>query len=126
MKTEFISVEIVIDTDIDSPEWIAWFEEQDNCVIKNPGSDSKWQIFFAPIPSEDADSTIRNLCVEIDQLPEKIKEQWTKAVRREFFIGYDAGSEWPGLNDLLSLSTLQLVVDQKAEIRLAVYPTSSV
>ena len=125
MQTKFISVEIALHTDYESSEWVAWFEGQDNHVTRNQGDVAKWYIFFAPLPSTDADSTIRNLCTEIDQLPHEIKQHWTNATRREFFIGYQAGSEWHCFNEDLSLRTLELVAAQKAEIRLAIYPVDS-
>jgi len=125
VQTHFISVEIAIHTDDESPEWIQWFRDQDNHVTKNPGTDSRWHIFFAPLPSQDADSTVRTLCTTIDQLPVEIKQHWTNATRREFFVGYQAGFQSPCFNDQLSLSTLRRVVDLQAELRLAIYPASS-
>lgn len=123
-QTHFISVEIVLYTDHDPDEWNAWFEKQDNHVTRNQGDETKWHVFFAPLPYQDADTTIRNLCNEIVKLPEEIKRHWTNAVRREFFIGYQAGSEWPSFEDQVSLCTLQSVVNLKAEIRLVIYPAS--
>lgn len=125
VQTHFTSVEIALYTNHESPEWIKWFEEQDNCVVTNPGTDSKWYIFFAPLPSKDADITIMDLCTEIQRLPDEVKQYWDNATRREFFVGYHAGSEWPCFNDQFSLSTLKLVVDLQAEIRLAIYPASN-
>ena len=125
MQTHFISVEIALYTDHKSPEWIKWFEELDNYVVTNPGTDSKWYIFFAPLPSNDANTTILDLCTEIQRLPNEVKQYWAKATRREFFVGYHAGFQWPCFNDQFSLSTLKLVVDLQAEIRLAIYPASN-
>ena len=125
MKSEFISVELVLHTDCDPSEWITWAEGQDNHVTKNPGSDTKWHVFFAPLPSADADSTIRNLCAVIDQLPPIVKAQWDSAVRREFYVGYQAGADWPCFTDLLSLDTITRIATHKADLRLTIYPVSS-
>ena len=125
VQTHFISVEIALHTDHESTEWIKWFEELDNYVVTNPGTDSKWYIYFAPLPSDDADATISDLCTEILRLPDDVKQYLTKAARREFFVGYHAGFQWPAFNDQFSLSTLKLVVELQAEIRLAIYPASS-
>jgi hypothetical protein len=124
VKTEFISVEIVLHTDDESSEWITWFEGQDNCVTKTSSPDAKWNIYFAPIRSVNPDLTIRNLCNQIESLPDEIRQYWTSALRREFFVGYQAGTEWPCLIDDFSLETLELVTEMKAVLRLAIYPAS--
>lgn len=123
MKSEFISVEVVIHIDHESLEWIEWFERQDNFVTKLPGREAKWFVYFAPIPCGDANSTIQQLCTEIEALPESVKQCWTNAVRRVFFIGYRAGDEWPAFTDQLSLRTLKLVTGLHAEIELVIYPS---
>jgi len=95
MKTEFIRVEIVLHTDNESSEWIAWFEKQDNGVTKTSSPYATWHIFFAPIRSVNPDLTIRNLCNQINSLPDNIRQYWTSAFRREFFVGYHAGPNGP-------------------------------
>lgn len=125
MRSEFISVEIALHSDDESLDWIEWFQNQDNYVEKVLGTESKWFIYFAPLPSGDADSTIRSLCAEIDELPGNVRVHWDKAIRRQFFIGYQAGLEWPCLDDRLSHETLEKVVALNAELRLAIYPASN-
>jgi len=125
MRSQFICVEIALHTDDESPEWIAWFHEQDNHVVKTAGTDAKWFIYFAPLSTGNADSTIRALCTEIDRLPDRVKASWHDAQRRQFFIGYHAGTEWPCLDDCLSHDTLKRVVELKAELRLAIYPADA-
>ncbi len=125
MRSEFISVEIALHTDSESHEWITWFQSQDNHVEKVSGAIAKWFIYFAPLPSDDADSTIRRLCTEIEELPENVRTHWDNAIRRQFYVGYQAGVEWPCLDNRLSHDTLLKVVDLNAELRLAIYPATS-
>ena len=125
MKSEFISVEIALRSDDESLQWIEWFQSQDNHVEKVSGTDAKWFIYFAPLPSGDADSTIRSLCTEINELPKKVRLHWDNAIRRQFFIGYQAGLEWPCLDNRLSHDTLTKVVGLNAELRLAIYPATT-
>jgi len=125
MRSKFISVEIALHSDHESREWIEWFQKQDNHVDKVSGTDAKWFIYFAPLPSGDVDSTISSLCDAIDELPENIRAHWDNAIRRQFFIGYQAGHEWPCLDNRLSHDTLVKVVGLDAEVRLAIYPAST-
>lgn len=122
MKSEFISVELALHTDDESSEWVRWFHDLDNHVVKTTGTDAKWLIYFAPLPSESADSTIRRLCTELQELPEEIRRYWTRAKRREFFLGYQAGFDWPCLDDRLSHETLNAVTELDAGLRFAIYP----
>lgn len=124
LRSKFISVEIALHSNDDSSEWIAWFRALDNHVTKKPGTCAKWFIFFAPLSSGDVDSTIRTLCTEIAGLPEHIRTFWTNATRREFFLGYQSGNDWPCLEDRLSCDTLKLIVGLNAELRIAIYPSS--
>ena len=119
--TRFISVEIAIWTDIDCDEWVSWFEQQDHHVTKLDGGESKWQVYFAPIPSVDANKTIFDLCSEIERLPPLIREHWDNANRREFHIGYHVGDEPHWYDQHLELETIQRVVKLSASIRIALY-----
>ncbi len=121
MITKFVSVEVVLHTNDESLDWIAWFETKDNFVTKTAGTDANWYIYFAPLPEQTPDMTIRSLCKEIESLPENIKVFWKRAMRREFLVGYHAGNEWPAHIDILSPETLQNVTRLQAAISLAIY-----
>ncbi len=124
MITKFVSVEVVLHTNDESLDWIAWFEAKDNFVTKTAGTDANWSIYFAPLPEQTSDMTIRCLCKEIESLPENVKVFWKRAIRREFFVGYHAGNEWPAHIDIFSPETLQNVTRLQAAISLAIYPST--
>lgn len=122
--TQFISVEITIRTDAECDEWIEWFEQQDNCVNKIADKESKWHVYFDPIPSADANKTIFDLCAAIEKLPGSVRRHWDNANKREFHIGYDVGDEPHWYDQHLELETLQRAVKLNASIRIAMYATS--
>lgn len=121
-ETRFISVEVVIRTNSACPEWISWFEQQDNHVTNNPTESHASFIYFAPLPSGDANSTIQRLCEEINGLPVNVRRHWIDADKREFFIGYHVGETPHYFVEHLDTKTLDLVHDQDASIRVALYP----
>lgn len=121
-ETRFVSVEVVIRTNADCREWIAWFERSDNYVANVPSENHASFVYFAPLPSDDANLTIRRLCQEIDELPEKVRRQWTDAAEREFFVGYHVGETPQCFIEHLDVDTLGLVHQHGASIRIAMYP----
>ncbi len=120
--TRFVSVEIAIRTDIDCDGWIEWFEQQDNHVSKLRDNDSKWYVYFAPLPSIDANKTIFDLCAEIEKLPHPIRQHWDNANNREFYVGYHVGDEPQCYDQHFELETIQRAVSLNASIRIALYP----
>ncbi|MEM7479196.1 MAG: hypothetical protein AAF483_29780 [Planctomycetota bacterium] len=122
METRFVSVEVVIRTNSDCQEWIDWFEAQDNHVANISTEDHASFVYFAPLPSSDADSTIRRLCREIMQLPDEIRRHWKSADAREFFIGYHVGETPHCFIEHLQADTMALVHEQDASVRIALYP----
>ena len=120
-KTRFISVEIAIRTDMGCDGWIEWFEQQDNHVAKLDGGDSKWYVYFAPIPSIDANKTICDLCAEIEKLPQSVRKHWDNANKREFHIGYHVGDAPHCYDQHFELETIQRVVKLNASIRITMY-----
>ena len=125
MKTEtrFVSVEVAIRTNHPCDEWIEWFERKDNYVNKLEGKEHAWFVYFDPIPSVDANSTIQVLCKEIEELPEEIKIHWTNAEEREFFIGYHVGESPQCFMEHLDMQTIELIHKHRASVRIAMYPT---
>ncbi len=120
--TRFISVEISIRTNFDCNEWIEWFERQDNYVNKFNGDDYKWHVYFDPLPSENANTTICDLCTEIENLPQNIKKQWNQASLREFHVGYHVGENPQPYDEHFELKTLKRAIEMNASIRIAMYP----
>ena len=121
-KTEFISVEIAIKTDFDSAAFVKWFEDQDNYVAKLECDSHKWYIYFAPIPSKDANTTILRLCEMIRTLPLEVRQDWDRAAHREFFAGYHVGGDPFCFTEHLDQSTLKAALDINAGIGYALYP----
>ena len=122
-KTRFVSVEVVIRTNNDCRDWIAWFERQDN-YVKNMSSENHASlVYFAPLSSGDANLTIRRLCQEISELPDNVRRQWADADEKEFFIGYHIGETPLCFVEHIDTDTLELVHQNGASIRIALYPT---
>ena len=124
-ETRFISVEVVIRTNSDCEDWISWFEQQDNHIAKGPTDNHASYVYFAPLPSKDANSTIKRLCREIEALPENVHQQWIRADEREFFIGYHVGEKPHCFVEHLETDTLDLVNQHNASVRVALYPAPS-
>lgn len=122
-QTRFVSVEVVIRTNSDCQDWIAWFESQDNYVTNMPSENHESFVYFAPLPLGDANQTIRRLCQEISELPENVRRQWADADQREFFVGYHVGETPPCFTEHIDSDTLELVYQIGASIRIALYPT---
>lgn len=122
-QTRFVSVEVVIRTNADCQDWVAWFERLDNCVTMMSGENHESFVYFAPLPSSDANQTIRRLCQEINELPENVRRQWADAEQREFFIGYHAGEAPPCFTEHIDSDTLELVCQNGASIRIGLYST---
>ena len=120
--SRFISVEIVIKTDGDCDAFADWFSAQDNYVEKLPCDTHRWCVCFAPLSSGSVDMIIRDMCEGISDWPELIRRQWDEAALREFFIGYEIGTEPIAHLDHISSSTLELAARFGAEIGLALYP----
>jgi hypothetical protein len=120
--SRFISVEIAIKTDGECDAFVAWFRAQDNYVEKLPCDTHRWHAYFAPLSSGSADMTIRDICAGISNWPELVRRQWDEAAFREFFIGYDIGTEPIAHLDHISSSTIELAARVGAGIGLALYP----
>ena len=121
-KSEFISVEIAIKTNHESDAFVKWFEDQDNYVAKVASDPHKWYIYFAPTPSDCADSTIQNLCELIRSLPKEVRDDWDSADHREFFAGYHVGEEPFCFTEYLTPDTLRAVTELNAGVGFALYP----
>ena len=121
-KSRFISIEIVIKTDHDCDAFVEWFHARDNHVEKMPCETHRWYIYFAPIPSSSADSTVQMLCKMIAELPDNIMKQWNQAGYREFVAGYHVEMDAPVFMDHFSPKTLTLVAQVGATIGIALYP----
>ena len=121
-ETRFVSVEVVIRTSADCQDWITWFERRDNHVTNVPSEKNASFVYFAPLPSGDANLTIRELCKEINELPENVRLQWANAEEREFFIGYHVGETPNCFVEHVDVDTLEMVHQNNASIRIALYP----
>lgn len=120
--SRFISVEIAIKTDGDCDAFVDWFRAQDNYVETLPCDTHRWHVYFAPLSSGSADMTIRDICLGISDWPELVRRQWDEAAFREFFIGYEIGTEPVAYLDHFSSSTLELAARFGAGIGIALYP----
>jgi hypothetical protein len=121
-KSEFISVEIAINTDFESEAFIEYFEGQNNFVAKVEFVSHKWYIYFAPMPSKDANTTILRLCEMIRGLPPDVRKDWDMAADREFFAGYHVGGDPLCFTEHLEPKTLKAALDLDAGIGFALYP----
>jgi len=121
-KSRFISVEISIKTDHECAAFVEWFQSQGNYVDKLPCETHRWYAYFAPLPCSNADATIRHLCEGISDWPDNVRRQWNAAGIREFFVGYEIGSEPVAYLDHFSETTLKMAAEIGAGIGLALYP----
>jgi hypothetical protein len=127
LKSEFISVEIAIDTDYEADDFIAYFERQDIYVAKiDSMGDHKWYIYFAPDAQENANNTILDLCRQIEELPRESRRDWDMAAKREFFAGYHVGGDPHAFTEHLDAETLKRVLNLNAGIGYALYPAPPV
>jgi len=124
MPSRFISVEIAIKTDGDCDAFVDWFRAQDNYVEKISCDTHRWYVYFAPLPSGSADTTITGICEKIPDWPEAVRRQWDDATFREFFVGYEIGTEPIAYLDRFDRSTLELAARFGAGIGLALYPST--
>ena len=122
--SRFISVEVAIKTDGDCDAFVDWFRAQDNHVEKLSWDTHRWYVYFAPLPSGCADMTIRDICMGISEWPESVRRQWDEAALREFFVGYEIGTEPVAHLDRFDSSTLELAARVGAGIGLALYPAA--
>ena len=120
-KTRFISVEAAIKTDHPHEAFVQWFAGQGEYVEVLPWDTHRFYIYFVPLPCGTADETIRQLCHQIAALPGPARQQWDAADFREFFIGYEVGSEPLCYEEHLSPETLSLATSLGAGIGLALY-----
>jgi len=118
----FISVEIAIKTDGECDAFVDWFRAQDNYVERVPCDTHRWYVYFAPLPSISAGLTIRDICEGIPGWPEAVRRQWEEAAWREFFVGYEIGTDPVTYLDHFDSSTLGLAAQHGAGIGLALYP----
>ena len=119
--SRFISVEIAIRTHTDCDEWVRWFEKKDNHVSKLKGEEYKWFIYFAPLPLEDANKTIQDLCNDIENLPPHVRIHWDNANEKEFYVGYRVGEQPLCYNEHFEIETLKRTIELGASIRIAMY-----
>ncbi len=127
LKSEFISVEIAIDTDYEAHDFVAYFERQDIYVAKMDSmGDHKWYIYFAPEAQENTNNTILDLCRQIEELPPEARRDWDMAAKREFFAGYHVGGDPHAFTEHLDPETLKRVLDLNAGIGYALYPAPPV
>ena len=122
--SRFISVEIVIKTDGDCEAFVDWFRAQDNYVEKIPCDTHRWYAYFAPLPSDSADATVRNICEGIPGWPEVVRKQWDEAAFRELFVGYEVGTDPIAHLDHFAPGTLELAARYGAGIGFAFYPST--
>lgn len=120
--SRFIGVEVTIKTDGDCDAFVEWFRAQDNHVAKLPWDTHRWYVYFAPLPSVSADMTIRRICEGFPAWPEAVRRQWEEAAVREFFVGYELGTDDRAHLDHFHSNTLELVARFGAGIGLAFYP----
>jgi hypothetical protein len=120
--SRFISVEIAIKTDGDCDAFVDWFRAKGNCVEKIPCESHRWYVYFAPLSSGSADTTIREICDGLPAWPEVVRRQWDEAAIREFFVGYEIGTDPSAHLDHFEHGTLELAARFGAGIGLALYP----
>ena len=117
----FLSVEVAIRTDANCDAFIDWFSSQDNHVEKRPGGAHRWYVYFAPIPCDTADLTIRKLCAGIPDWPSEVRRQWNDAAIREFYVGYEVVPRGFHFQDRLEPATLTEAANVGAGIGIAIY-----
>lgn len=120
--SRFISVEVAIKTDADCDAFVEWFRARDNPVEKLPGGSHRWHVYFAPLPSANADLTIRDICGGIPDWPDEVRAEWDAAAFRQFFVGYEIGTDPAAFTDHFEPATLALAAGFGAGIGLAIYP----
>lgn len=120
-QTEFISVEVVIKTDCDYEAFVEWFAEKDNHVSVLPCDTHRAHIYFAPLAGGTPDAAIQRICLDFEQLPDVVRDQWNRASFRQFFIGYSIGDEPLCFIQEVSARTLSAAASLGAGIGWALY-----
>ena len=117
-----ITDKIAIKTDYDSDAFVKWFEDHDNYVAKLECTTHRWYIYFAPIPRDDANTTILRLSEMIQEIPPDVRQDWDRAGHREFFAGYHVGGDPFCFTEHLDKITLKAALELNAGIGYALYP----
>ena len=84
-------------------------------------SHSKLIVCPAPSDTKDADARIRQLCKELNDLPEEARREWDQAELREFYVGYDVDGIEFSYASRFSQDTITAAAALRAAIGLVMY-----
>jgi len=121
-KTSFISIEISIRSQSEAPNFIKWFESQDNYVNKVKEPSGHWFIYCDPFHGEHLDAVIAHLCDEVKRFTPEVLQEWNEADERFFDIGFSAGEVPNCFNESIQYDNMKKVTEIGAYIKLSIYP----
>ena len=143
MSSPYHSVEIVIDTRYSTEALVAALlpgkvqcgsispygqvlgnEAGDATITKIQYDDHvRTKIVVCPSPSDarGADARIRQLCAELNDLPEAARREWDQADLREFLVGYDVSGIEFSYADRFSQEAVSEAAVLRAAIGVAIY-----
>ncbi len=75
----------------------------------------------SPSAARGADARIRQLCAELNDLPEAARREWNQADLREFYVGYDINGSGSSCVDRFSRQAIRAAADLRAAIGIAIY-----
>jgi hypothetical protein len=75
----------------------------------------------SPNDAREADARIRQLCEELNNLPEAARREWDQADLREFFVGYDVSGIGFSYSDRFSQDAVSATAALRAAIGVAIY-----
>lgn len=143
MSTPYLSVEIVIETRSTTEALVAALlpgtvqsgsfapnvevlgnDSGDATITRfryEESGQSKLVVCPAPGDVQGADARIRQLCKELNDLPEAARREWDQAELREFYVGYDVdGFEFSYANRF-SEDTISAAAALRAAIGIVMY-----
>lgn len=125
MKTEYITVDFDLKTNGDCDYLIREFEKRDEVFQKlSDEPNYRWYIIVSLLQNESADKCIADFCKQFDTYSEEAKHELKKIEKKEFLIGYRAGSNQPAFNDTLSHNTASAAACYGIDIGICIYPAS--
>ena len=121
-KTGFISIEISIKSHSEVPNFIKWFESQDNYVCNVKDKTGRRLVYCDPIHGSSVDTVVRELCAKVNEFPNDVRLEWDQADERFFHIGFEGGDNPQCYTQDISMDSLKKLVSIGAYLKFSIYP----
>jgi len=121
-KTGFISIEISIKSHSEVPNFIKWFESQDNYVCNIKDKSGRWFVYCDPVLGSCIDVVVKGLCEEVNRFSDDVRQEWDKAEERFFHIGFEGGDKPHCYTQDICMDSLKELVSIGAYLKFSIYP----